>query len=241
MGWSKEASKTRPSTTSGRYCPYKGLLLCGTCNFNVTAYTKDKVLSKGNTAEYIFYTCTKKSKQVKCKEPQLSSKLLEQQVVSKMIEYEITQAEAEECKKWTQQLFNDYIKKKSRYKPLWQSDLQKAEKALDVLDDKLEAGIITDERYQARAKKHEDTIARTTKLLEGTDTNAKAWLELANETLSGATNIGDVFQIASDEERRRLMTFVGSNWYLTDKKVALTPRKPLHLLHSSNRNLDWRA
>jgi hypothetical protein len=52
---------------------------------------------------------------------------------------------------------------------------------------------------------------------------------------------GEVFKIANDEERRKLMIFLGSNWYLGNKKVTLTPRKPLDLLHSSNRNQDWRA
>lgn len=37
------------------------------------------------------------------------------------------------------------------------------------------------------------------------------------------------------------MLHLGLSWTLGNKKVALTPRKPLHLLHSSNRNLDWRS
>jgi hypothetical protein len=102
-----------------------------------------------------------------------------------------------------------------------------------VLDEKLETGVMTDERYKARAAQHESVIARTTKLLNGTNEDAERWLELSNETFTGVTNIGDVFEMANDEERRRLMMFLGSNWYLSNKKVALTPRKPLDLLHSS--------
>lgn len=37
------------------------------------------------------------------------------------------------------------------------------------------------------------------------------------------------------------MTFVGLNWFLSNKKVALILRKPLDVLHVSNRNLDWQA
>jgi hypothetical protein len=40
------------------------------------------------------------------------------------------------------------------------------------------------------------------------------------------------------------MMFVGSNWTLGNKKVALKPREPLNLLHISNRNGQenlWRA
>jgi hypothetical protein len=47
--------------------------------------------------------------------------------------------------------------------------------------------------------------------------------------------------MANDKERRQLMMFIGSNWYLSNKKVDLTPRRPIDLLHKSNRNTDWRA
>jgi site-specific DNA recombinase len=42
MGWARKANDERLATTSGRHYPYKGLLLCKTCKFNVTAYTKPK-------------------------------------------------------------------------------------------------------------------------------------------------------------------------------------------------------
>jgi len=60
-------------------------------------------------------------------------------------------------------------------------DQQKARTALDTLDEKLAVGTITDERYKARAEKHEETLARTKRLLEGSSSDAKAWLELSNE------------------------------------------------------------
>ncbi len=100
---------------------------------------------------------------------------------------------------------------------------------------------MSDERYKLRAAKHEADIARTTELLKATDTDADRWLELAKETFSGAVNLGEVFQEADDQEKRQLMMFVGSNWYLTNKKVALTPREPLSLLRHNSENLNWRA
>lgn len=100
---------------------------------------------------------------------------------------------------------------------------------------------MTDERYKKRAAKHTETLARTKQLLSAANTNAEAWLELAKETFNSITNIGDVFEMANDVERRRLMMYIGSNWYLTNKKVVLTPREPLNLLSVSDRNLVWRA
>ncbi len=241
MGWVKGPSNKKPSTTSGRFYPFKGLLLCGTCQFNVTAYTKGKQLASGTHAEYQFYTCTKKNKAFDCKEPQIASTELEQEIKTSLTDYELTEDDANECKAWIQQLFNGHIKKQNQYKPLWLLDQQKARTALDTLDEKLEVGTITDERYKTRAEKHEETLARTKRLLEGSSSDAKAWLELSNEVFSRAVNIGEVFEEANNEERRELMKYVGSNWYLSNKKVALTVREPLNALRHKNENPNWRA
>jgi site-specific DNA recombinase len=240
MGW-KKRSAARPATTSGRHYTYKGLLLCQTCKFNITAYTKPKQLASGRSAEYVFYTCTKKNKKIKCKEPQLSDKLLETEVLANMQKYEITEADGKECSRWLDHHYKEFIKERTRYRPLWLQDLRQAKSALDVLDSKLESGTISDERYKQRAAKHETEIARTTKLLKAADTDADRWLELAKETFSGVVNLGEVFQEADDREKRQLMIFVGLNWHLGNKKVVLTPRKPLDLLSVSDRNPNWRA
>ncbi len=108
-------------------------------------------------------------------------------------------------------------------------------------DEKLERGVITDERYQARAAKHEETMARTTKLLNNANQDAERWLELCNETFDSVTNIGDVFEEANYEKRRQLLLHLGSNWTLSNKKVALTPREPLSLLRHNSENPNWRA
>jgi site-specific DNA recombinase len=241
MGWVKTRNSEKPHTTTGRYYQYKGLFLCKTCKFNVTAYTKPKKLASGKEAEYVFYTCTKKSKKVKCKEPQLSDILLEQEIKARMEEFEITESDGVECNSWLNVHYNDYIKKQHKYKPEWLKDQREAQKALEVLDEKLEKGVMTDERYKERAAKHTETLARTKQLLSSANTNAERWLELAKETFNSVTNVGDVFEMANDEERRRLMMYLGSNWYLTNKKVALTPREPLSLLRHNNSETIWRA
>ncbi len=129
---------------------------------------------------------------------------------------------------------------------VWLKNQQaEAEKKLDTLDKKLEAGVMSDERYMARSTEHEQTIARTKKLLSGCSKDAERWLELASELFTGVTNIGEVFEEADDAEKRHLMLYLGSNWTLSNKKVELTPREPLDLLHISNRKTAdetfWRA
>lgn len=100
---------------------------------------------------------------------------------------------------------------------------------------------MTDERYVERSRIHTDTIKRVDQQLNTVDTDAERWLELSKEIFNSVANIGEVFEMANDNERRRLMMFIGSNWYLSNKKVALTDREPLSLLHKGTDNLIWRA
>lgn len=158
-----------------------------------------------------------------------------------MQEYEISESDGVECALWLERFYADYVKEKNQYRPEWLRDGKEAQRALDTLDDKLEKGVISDERYKARSAKHEAMLARATELLICSDNDAARWLELAKETFATVTNIGDVFEMANDEERRRLMMHVGSNWYLTNKKVDLTPRRPIDLLRHRDNNLVWRA
>lgn len=239
MGWARE--RKVPNSTAGRYYPYKGVLLCGTCSFNITAYTKDKVLATGAEVSYEFYTCTKKSKITKCNEPQIAAKELTEAIKTEMSDYEISEANGQVCYQILNSLYDSYTKNQNRYREVWKKDNQAARKALDVLDIKLETGVMSDERYQQRSKQHEAILARTNQLLKSSDQDAERWLELAKELFSGVVNIGEVFLEANDVERRELMKSLGLNWTLSNKKVALTPREPLNLLHISNRNQSWRA
>lgn len=239
MGWAKQRKNY---STKGAFYAYKGVPRCGTCSMNITAYTKPKILATtGELASYTFYTCTKKSKVMKCKEPQLAEHELTGVIKDEMSNYEITEADGEVCKLLVHNVYDDYMKGQDRYSDVWKHDLRQAEKALDVLDDKLEHGVITDDRYQLRAAKHQSMVVRTTKLLNGSSQDAERWLELCNETFSGVTNIGEVFELANDEERRQLMLYLGTNWTLSNKKVALTAREPLNMLHKNTRKSDWRA
>lgn len=129
MGWVKLRSQEQPATTSGRSYPYKGLFLCKTCKFNVTAYTKIKKLAGGTEAEYVFYTCTKKSKKIECDEKQVSDHALEQDIEARMREYEITEAAGVECSNWLNRHYNAYIKKHNQDRPQWLKDRRNAQKS----------------------------------------------------------------------------------------------------------------
>ena len=82
---------------------------------------------------------------------------------------------------------------------------------------------------------------RTKNLLDQTSHDAERWLEVATELFTGVVNIGSSFERANDAERKQLMLLLGSNWTLTNKKVALSEREPLSVLRNRSSDTVWRA
>lgn len=130
----------------------------------------------GELASYTFYVCAKKSKVIKCHEPQLAEHEFTDVIKDEMSNYEITEAHGEVCKTLVHNVYDDYMKSQDRYGDVWKHDLRQAKKALDALDDKLEHGVITDDRYQLGAAKHQSIVVRTTRLLNGSSQDADRWL-----------------------------------------------------------------
>ncbi|MBL8160010.1 recombinase family protein [Candidatus Saccharibacteria bacterium] len=238
MGWKKP---THRQSTRGRQFPFKGVLLYHTCGHNITAYTKAKRLSGGSTAEYTYYTCTKKSRTVKCDEAQIRNTELERAVREHLAAFEISETEAAAAIGWLQRLYEESQRDTGKNKTRWLREQKEAQNALDRLDEKLVTGVIGDDRYKLQAEKYQSALVRTDALLANQEHDAKKWLELAQSVFSSAINLGDVFMEANDTEKRRLMLYLGSNWKLSNKKVLLTPREPFSYLHSRTNGLNWRA
>lgn len=123
MGWAKRITKAK--TVKPNY-PYKGVVVCGNCGFNITAYTKSKELASGLIGDYEFYMCTHKSKVIKCKEPQLSRRLIEAEIQSRMSEYEMTADDSAACIGFIKEFYQERLEQRNQYTKVWQKDYKEA-------------------------------------------------------------------------------------------------------------------
>lgn len=238
MGWVRSVKR---ASTAKRNYPYKGVLVCEECGFNITAYSKDKVLSSGLIESYVFYVCTHKSKVKHCKQPQLARHAIEAEIKARAAEFEITPEESSKCLEYINQFYVERLRQRNQYLSIWKQDHKEATDKIVALDEALETRTISPERYKARVAEHEATQVRTKELIDKSSQDAERWLELATEVFTGVVNIGTSFEHANDDERRQLMLMLGLNWTLGNKKVALTPREPLNALRHNNDNTIWRS
>ncbi len=238
MGWVRTAKR---ASTAKRNYPYKGVLVCDECGFNITAYSKDKELASGVIESYVFYVCTHKSKVKQCKQPQLARHAIEAEIKARTSEFETTPEESSKCLEYINQFYVERLKQRNQYLSIWKQDHKEATDKIVALDEALETRTISPERYKVRVAEHEATQVRTKELIEKSSQDAERWLELATEVFTGVVNIGTSFEHGNDDERRQLMLMLGLNWTLGNKKVALTPREPLNALRHNNENTIWRA
>ena len=234
MGWAKPVQEPRPTDTSGRPYLVKGMMRCGTCGCNITAYTKlKKVATTGEFREYVYVKCTHKSHALQCRESQMPEAELVRQIQQRLSAMEIREEDAHGCLAPLQALYRTYISNGDMHLDQWRTAAGAARRALDMLDEKLEAGVISDARYKERAALHEEVIRKAEAAASAGnhhDKAAREWFELAEKLLRSAIDIGDTFAMADLDERRRLMRYVGSNWTLAKKNVCMKPKRPVSLI-----------
>lgn len=238
LGWAKQRAR---NSTHGRSYAYKGPFVCGTCNHNITAYIHQKKLRRGGIAEYTYYTCTKKSKVVDCKEPQITEQQLEQLILDEVSKIKINEQEAATCISLLKKYHHEQVNNRVTLLEVWKKDQLEARKKMDKLLELRINSEIDAEQFNSYKLKYEETLARTTALIADTNTDANEWLELAENFFSNTVTLTETFEMADVEEKRRLLMELGSNWVLSNKKVRFTPRKPYDLLINRTDYTVWRA
>ena len=238
MGWKHKRIR---NTTSGLFYPYKGVLTCQYCGHNLTAYVKEKKLAAGRTAHYTYYVCTRKSKTLKCKEPQIAAINLEEQLTSSLQTIKLSSEDARECIKLIKKFHKEQTENRFTRLAEWRQEQIDTEKRLARLLDMRTDEEITREEFFERKTELNQRLVRTKELINDTHSNADDWLELAEDFFSSAVTLSDTFKIATDEEKKRILLQVGLNWKLDNKKVQFTPRKPYDLLVNRTNNTNWRG
>jgi site-specific DNA recombinase len=237
MGW---RTKKPRNSTRGAFHPYK-VLSCGNCGHNLTAYIKSKKLANEEIAHYTYYVCTRKSKNLKCREPQIKQVELEEQLKAVIKPVQLSAQDAQECIKLLRHFHEEMTENRAVRLSEWRKDQKETEKKIAHLLNMRMDKELTRKEFMAYKKELSDRLVRTKELIDDAHSNADQWLELAEQFFSGAVNIVDSFKIANEEEKRKILLELGSNWEMNNKKVRFTPRKPYDLLVNRTEKMSWRG
>lgn len=218
------------------FFPYSGMIKCGECGCSILADPKEKHQKNGNVHKYTYYRCTKKKG--KCSQKYLEVNKLEEQFSKILSQVKISedfhQWALEELKKDQQNEINDRTSILSNTRRLYDLAIEKADELVEAWLDKK----IPEDIYTKKLKALEKERAKLKDILDNSDKRIDEWIGKAETVLDFALKAQSEFEKGNDYKRKEIITSLGSNLIIKDKKVTLEVQKPLEIISDLNSEID---
>jgi len=202
---------------------------CGGCGAFITAEEKTKHQKNGNSHHYTYYRCTRRIKR-DCNEPAISCDELESQILSVLGKITIPP----QFREWAiKQLKEEHSKEeidRTEITKAYRQSLDACTKKLDGLFNMRLNEEISAEEY---AQKKSNMIKEKQKyegLIADTQSRIETWFERAEDTFTFAQTAQQRFEAGTLEEKRYVLSCLGSNLVLTGKKLRIQLNKSLALI-----------
>lgn len=202
---------------------YTGIIRCGECGCLITGEQHTKIIkATKKRASYIYYRCTHRKANYKCKQPPINSTALEKQIDTELAQYEfhpefrkLFLQVANEDKKDNPTQNQDVIK--NIEKDIEQTKVEKIN--LTKLSCK---NLISDDEFTLQRNEYEKNLVRLSQKLEEIKTTRNKKDEII-EKIKYASQARINFVKASIKERKETLLQIGLNRELKDKKLFITP------------------
>ena len=218
---------------------YTGIIRCGECGAMITAEEKHKHQKNGNEHNYIYYHCTKRTKK-DCSQKTIVLDKLENQISQILRNIYIPQ----EIIEWAiSSLKNDLSKDIEDRKKLIASHKKGRELLMKKRDNLTELklkSLIEDEEYSAKKEEIRASELVLTALIEKLEKESNAGMEEMESLLKFGSTAVEVFINGTLEQKRMILSCLGSNLSLKDKILHIELEKPLLLLNEINSSLKGR-
>ena len=213
---------------------YTGLMKCGNCGGQITAEEKFKYQKNGKTHHYIYYRCTKK-KEVACAEKYVEIKELEKQINELLSQIEID----EDFKNWAIKYLKVLHKKEINSVQSSISAKQRNYKSvLKKLDGLIQLKIsgddmLSDEEYRDQKMRLSKEKADLEELMRGEGYSFDSVLEMSEKTFNFARQARYWFEKGDLQDKREILSSLGSNLLIKDQKLTIDLHKPFLTLKNS--------
>ena len=205
---------------------FTGMMRCGECGASITAETKIKKQKNGNVHRYVYYHCTKRA-HPDCSQGSIEEAELKKQIVAEIHSLEIPLEFHSFAMKW----FRKENEKEVESRNVVVRSQEKAYKAclakIDGLTDMRAGGEITPEEYKERKGRLIEEKRKLESLFNATGNRVDKWLETADEMFAFIEEAREKFNKGTLERRRAILSTLGSDLILKDKKLSISIEKSL--------------
>jgi site-specific DNA recombinase len=224
----------RPRET--RTFSYTGMIRCGECAFAVTA--EEQINRHG--AHYIYYHCSKRRLSAPCRQPYLRLENLEEQIHDFLKEITLP----DKFHDWATERLQRQLRSSKADRDAQKDSLERAKaasaKELDNLTTLRVRDLLTDDEYLERRRQIERTQIGVAQSLGALAQNTSRFEPSAtiisfNKTLVSRFSEGNI------QDRRTILTIVGSNLILKHRELSIDARKPFRRWSKSSNISHLRA
>ncbi|MGB8478009.1 MAG: recombinase family protein [Acidobacteriaceae bacterium] len=224
----------RPRKT--RSFAYTGMIRCGECGFMVTG--EEKVNRFGT--HYTYYHCSKRRLDRHCGQPYLSLGDIEAQITAFLAEISLP----DRFHRWAAQRLERTMKQKQQDHAAQKDSLLRAQAAsareLENLTKLRIRDLLSDEEYVKERQELERKQLGFSQKLDAL-TRQEERFEPSASIVSFNHCLISRFQTANLQRRRMILTTVGSNLVLKNKKLSIDARKPFRRWTDLGNFSDLRA
>ncbi len=199
---------------------FTGLMRCGECRAMITCEEKIKRQKNGNVHRYTYYHCTKRINP-NCTQGSIEEADLKTEILEKVLRIKIPP----ELHDWGLKQVKRVNKNEAEFTNNILSSQQKAYKAclaqISELIDMRASKEITREELVEKKPKLEKERDRLKELLDGIDDRATKWHKQADDLFDFARDAAEEFNTGGLEKKRHILSRLGSNLILMDKKLTI--------------------
>jgi len=216
-------SRGRPrhmAFTKKRVFQFAGMIRCGECGCMVTAEEKVKRQKNGNIHRYVYYHCTKK-RDPNCTQASVEETNLKAQIMRLLDEIQIQTDVQEFASKWFRSKHGGQVAARNAIMTSQRAAFEECVGKINELIDMRAAREITQDEFLPKKTSLLKEKLRVEQLLADSSQQVDRWLETADEMFSFVLDAKKKFQTGPFETRRRILSTLGSNPLLKDKKLSI--------------------
>lgn len=199
---------------------FTGMIRCDECGCAITVEEKIKRQQNGNVHRYVYYHCTKR-KDPDCTQGSIEEKELKRQIVQAIESLQVPPEFHEFAMKWFRKQNEKEAESRVTILTSQQRSYETCVKKLSALVDMRLAGEITAEEFAQKKSFLTREKVRLEELLSDTGRSVNRWLETAEDLFAFVRDAKENFEHGTLEVRRRILSTLGSNLLLKDKKLHI--------------------
>ena len=217
-------SAIRPKTES---FAFTGLMKCGNCGCTITAESKIKKCKNGNVHYYTYYHCTRKKVDVKCYEKCVEVKKLEVMFKEKIAELQISDS----FKNWAIKHLHEVRTTEANSNKIAMSTASKELQDISERIRSLSLEFFSPQNTSRTLMSESEYLEMKNDLLKkkevadrrvsSSSKELESWVELSEKTFNLAYYASIWFENGTNEQRKAIMSCLGSNLTLKGKKVQV--------------------